>query len=167
MTSIEVASEVASAVASVPEFQAALETGQVLLRGILDKATYIEARLDESQGKSSDLFRHIQQSLEEFDAQLGGAVQFEKNLYFFFKSFSKNRLLQGLSGVEKLQEFKILVKAAQIESFEGVCWSRFQHLLEIRMLEMKLEANFEDGLEDALKLKKKEYKEYLETAKSS
>ena len=117
MTSIEVASEVASAVASIPEFQAALETGQVLLRGILDKATYIEARLDESQGKSSDLFRHIQQSLEEFDAQLGGAVQFEKNFYFFFESFSKNRLLQGLSGVEKLQEFKILVKAAQIESY--------------------------------------------------
>ena len=38
-------------------------------------------------------------------------------------------------------------------------------MLEIRMLEIKLEANFEDGLEDALKLKKKEYKEYLETAK--
>ena len=75
--------EVASAVASEPEFQASLETGKVLLRGILDKCTYIDSRLDESQGKSSDLFRHIQRSLEDFDSQLGGAVQFEKNFNTF------------------------------------------------------------------------------------
>jgi hypothetical protein len=44
--------EVASAVASEPDFQAALESAKVLLRGIFDKRSYIEARLDESQGKS-------------------------------------------------------------------------------------------------------------------
>ena len=51
-----------------------------------------------------------------------------------------------------------------MESFEGVCWNKFQHLLEIRMLELKMEANFEDGLETALKQKKFEYKEVLKTA---
>ena len=107
--------EVASAVASEPDFQVALESGKVILRGIFDKCSYIEARLDESQGKSSDLFRHIQQSLEDFDPQLGGAVQFEKNFSSFFESFSKNRLLQGLSGTQKLHEFKILAKAVQMK----------------------------------------------------
>jgi hypothetical protein len=33
-----------------------------------------------------------------------------------------------------------------MESFEGACWNKFQHLLEIRMLELKMEANFEDGV---------------------
>ena len=108
--------EVASAVPSTPEIQTALESGKVFLRGILDKCTYIDARLDESQGKSSDLFRHIQQSLDDFDPQLGGAVQFEKNFNSFFESFSKNRLLQGLTGAQKLQEFKILVKAVQMKN---------------------------------------------------
>ena len=108
--------EVASAVPSTPEIQTALESGKVFLRGILDKCTYIEARLDESQGKSSDLFRHIQQSLGDFDPQLGGAVQFETNFNSFFESFSKNRLLQGLTGAQKLQEFKILVKAVQMKN---------------------------------------------------
>ena len=112
--------EVASAVPSTPEMQTALESGKVLLRGILDKCTYIEARLDESQGKSSDLFRHIQQSLDDFDAQLGGAVQFEKNFNSLLESFSKNPILQGLSSLEKLSEFKTMVKAAQMDTFEQV-----------------------------------------------
>ena len=51
-----------------------------------------------------------------------------------------------------------------MESFEGACWNKFQHLLEIRMLELKMEANFEDGLEEALKEKKFEYKQVLKTA---
>ena len=51
-----------------------------------------------------------------------------------------------------------------MESFEGACWNKFQHLLEIRMLELRMEANFEDGLEEALKQKKFEYKEVLKTA---
>ena len=109
--------EVASAVASEPEMiQAALESGKAFLRGILDKCSYIGARLDESQGKSSDLFRHIQQSLEDFDPQLGGAVQFEKNFNTFFESVSKNRLLQGFSCTQKLQECKILAKAVQMKN---------------------------------------------------
>ena len=51
-----------------------------------------------------------------------------------------------------------------MESFEGACWNKFQHLLEIRMLELKMEANFEDGLEEALKEKKFEHKQVLKTA---
>ena len=40
--------EVASAVASEPEIQTAFESGKVPLRGILDKCSYIEGRLDGS-----------------------------------------------------------------------------------------------------------------------
>ena len=84
------------------------------------------------------------------ETTLRGAVQFEKTFNSLFESFSKNRLLNGLSGIQKLQEFKVMVKAAQLEAFEAVCWKRFQHKLEINMLEMKMEASFEDGFEKAM-----------------
>ena len=84
------------------------------------------------------------------ETTLRGAVQFEKMFNSLFESFSKNRLLNGLSGIQKLQEFKVMVKAAQLEAFEAVCWKRFQHKLEINMLEMKMEASFEDGFEKAM-----------------
>ena len=90
------------------------------LKAILEKTCYIESRLDESQGKSSDIFRHIQQGLIDFDGDLGGAVQLEKNFNSLFESFSKNPLLQGLSSVQKLSEFKTMVKAAQMDTFEQV-----------------------------------------------
>ena len=50
-----------------------------------------------------------------------------------------------------------------MESFESVCRSKFQHLLEIRMLELKMEANFEEGLEDAFKEKQKAHREVVKT----
>jgi hypothetical protein len=159
MSSVAFASE-----AAVAELQVAIQEGNAVLGSIFEKATYIELRLDESQGKSSDLFRHIQQSLEEFDAQLGGSVQFEKIFYSLFESFSKNRLLQGLSGAEKLKEFKVLVKAAQMESFETVCWNKFHSLLDIRLLEMKMAAQFEDGLEEQLKKKVKQFEKDIEAS---
>ena len=65
--------EVASAIHPAGKFKEAIEGGRMLLRQILEKASYIESRLDESEGKSSDLLRHIQHSLEEFDDDLGGA----------------------------------------------------------------------------------------------
>ena len=120
MTSVNVETQ-----SKLVEIQEGIESIQQYLSNIFDKASYIEARLDESQGKTSDLFRHIQQQFEDFDGQLGGAVQLEKNFASLFESFSKNGLLQGLSGLQKLAEFKVMVKAAQLESFETVCWKKF------------------------------------------
>jgi hypothetical protein len=100
--------------------QVEFKQAEYYLQAILEKTTYIESRLDEAQGKSSDIFRHIQHGLIEFDSALGGAVQFEKNFNSLFERFSKNQLLQGLSSVEKLSEFKIMVKPAQIDTFEQV-----------------------------------------------
>jgi hypothetical protein len=100
--------------------QVEFQQPEYYLKAILEKVCYIESRLDEAQGKSSDIFRHIQQGLIEFDQDLGGAAQFEKNFNSLFESFSKNPILQGLSSIEKLSEFKIMVKAAQMDSFEQV-----------------------------------------------
>ena len=100
--------------------QVEFKQAEYYLKAILEKTCYIESRLDEAQGKSSDVFRHIQQGLIEFDQDLGGAAQFEKNFNSLFESFSKNPILQGLSSLEKLSEFKIMVKAAQMDSFEQV-----------------------------------------------
>ena len=85
MSSFEVASEVTSA----GKFQETIDGGRRLLRQILEKVSYVESRLDESQGKSSDLFRHIQHSLEEFDDDLGGAwvMCFKSFLIFLFSNF--------------------------------------------------------------------------------
>jgi hypothetical protein len=100
--------------------QVEFEQAEYYLKAILEQTCYIESRLDEAQGKSSDMFRHIQQGLIDFDGDLGGAVQFEKNFNSLFESFSKNPLLQGLSSAEKLSEFKIMAKAAQMDTFEQV-----------------------------------------------
>ena len=156
-------SSVASESLAVSDIKAAVESASEYLEKILEKTSYIEARLDESQGRTSDLFRHLQQSLENFDSELGGAVGFEKEIHGLFESFTKNCLLQGLSGSEKLNEFKVLVKAAQMEAFESVCWKKFQHLLDIRLLEMKMEASVDEGLEQVLEEKNRAYKKLLKT----
>ena len=92
--------------------------------------------------------RHIQQTLKEFDPEQGGSVQFEKNFNSLFESFSKNQLLQNLSSDEKLVQFKMMVKAVQMDTFEQVCWARFQYVLELRMLELKRDASYEEDVED-------------------
>jgi hypothetical protein len=134
-----------------------------LLKMIQEKTGVLEARLDFSGGKMSDVFRHLLQWFAEFDSDSGGLIQLQLDLFGSFEAFCNSPVLQGLSAENKVVQWRYLVAAARVEATELQMWKHFQLKSERAFLELEISGQGRsEKLDKQLKDMEKKIKETVE-----
>jgi hypothetical protein len=136
-----------------------------LLKMIQEKTGVLEARLDFSGGKMSDVFRHLLQWFAEFDSDSGGLIQLQLDLFGSFEAFCNSPVLQGLSAENKVVQWRYLVAAARVEATELQMWKHFELKSERASLLLELEISGQkrsEKLDKQLKDMEKKIKETVE-----